>query len=145
MVFNLYDCLPCNVVVPPYLQLAYLYRRHIIIPTIIMISRFIALTINTSCVSVKESMFFLYRSIHKCNDGVLKFKSFKYNRNASSSFRPPLITQISEVYGVVPLHLSETDNSLYMAYGVYILSLIHISEPTRLLSISYAVFCLKKK
>src|SRR5678815_5637026 len=28
---------------------------------------------------------------------------------------------------------------------VYQLSLIHISEPTRLLSISYAVFCLKKK
>src|SRR5678815_5846749 len=27
----------------------------------------------------------------------------------------------------------------------YHLSLIHISEPTRLLSISYAVFCLKKK
>eukprot|EP00658_Telonema_sp_P-2_P027606 TRINITY_DN21297_c0_g1_i1.p1 TRINITY_DN21297_c0_g1~~TRINITY_DN21297_c0_g1_i1.p1 ORF type:complete len:106 (+),score=7.40 TRINITY_DN21297_c0_g1_i1:126-443(+) len=27
---------------------------------------------------------------------------------------------------------------------VRILSLIHISEPTRLLSISYAVFCLKK-
>ena len=29
--------------------------------------------------------------------------------------------------------------------GVMALSLIHISEPTRLLSISYAVFCLKKK
>src|SRR5678815_1852577 len=28
---------------------------------------------------------------------------------------------------------------------VIYLSLIHISEPTRLLSISYAVFCLKKK
>src|SRR5678815_1858013 len=28
---------------------------------------------------------------------------------------------------------------------IYGLSLIHISEPTRLLSISYAVFCLKKK
>eukprot|EP01017_Pseudomicrothorax_dubius_P025392 TRINITY_DN2745_c0_g1_i10.p1 TRINITY_DN2745_c0_g1~~TRINITY_DN2745_c0_g1_i10.p1 ORF type:complete len:154 (+),score=10.08 TRINITY_DN2745_c0_g1_i10:34-495(+) len=28
---------------------------------------------------------------------------------------------------------------------VFDLSLIHISEPTRLLSISYAVFCLKKK
>ena len=28
---------------------------------------------------------------------------------------------------------------------VHGLSLIHISEPTRLLSISYAVFCLKKK
>src|SRR5678815_4770566 len=30
----------------------------------------------------------------------------------------------------------------HVAFG---LSLIHISEPTRLLSISYAVFCLKKK
>ena len=29
--------------------------------------------------------------------------------------------------------------------GILLLSLIHISEPTRLLSISYAVFCLKKK
>src|SRR5678815_5171810 len=29
--------------------------------------------------------------------------------------------------------------------GDQTLSLIHISEPTRLLSISYAVFCLKKK
>src|SRR5678815_3567875 len=29
--------------------------------------------------------------------------------------------------------------------AIHILSLIHISEPTRLLSISYAVFCLKKK
>eukprot|EP00658_Telonema_sp_P-2_P021872 TRINITY_DN18720_c0_g1_i2.p1 TRINITY_DN18720_c0_g1~~TRINITY_DN18720_c0_g1_i2.p1 ORF type:complete len:561 (+),score=140.56 TRINITY_DN18720_c0_g1_i2:173-1855(+) len=33
----------------------------------------------------------------------------------------------------------------YAAQGPYYLSLIHISEPTRLLSISYAVFCLKKK
>src|SRR5678815_3880307 len=29
-------------------------------------------------------------------------------------------------------------------YPLFLLSLIHISEPTRLLSISYAVFCLKK-
>src|SRR5680860_229922 len=29
--------------------------------------------------------------------------------------------------------------------GTYILSLIHISEPTRRTPISYAVFCLKKK
>src|SRR5665648_542980 len=29
--------------------------------------------------------------------------------------------------------------------SVYVLSLIHISEPTRLGMISYAVFCLKKK
>src|SRR5678815_1187670 len=30
-------------------------------------------------------------------------------------------------------------------HSIVHLSLIHISEPTRLLSISYAVFCLKKK
>src|SRR5665254_24605 len=33
----------------------------------------------------------------------------------------------------------------YTAASIQVLSLIHISEPTRLLSISYAVFCLKKK
>src|SRR5678816_1027529 len=36
-------------------------------------------------------------------------------------------------------------NSGRPSVTVYNLSLIHISEPTRLLSISYAVFCLKKK
>src|SRR5674536_21928 len=36
-----------------------------------------------------------------------------------------------------------TNDSL--CFTVYELSLIHISEPTRLLSISYAVFCLKHK
>src|SRR5450756_2384875 len=38
-------------------------------------------------------------------------------------------------------------NPLYFAdlYETYVLSLIHISEPTRLGMISYAVFCLKKK
>ena len=33
----------------------------------------------------------------------------------------------------------------YVLTVLTLLSLIHISEPTRLLSISYAVFCLKKK
>src|SRR5678816_3515200 len=32
-----------------------------------------------------------------------------------------------------------------LQHHLVVLSLIHISEPTRLLSISYAVFCLKKK
>eukprot|EP00658_Telonema_sp_P-2_P084450 TRINITY_DN9374_c0_g2_i4.p1 TRINITY_DN9374_c0_g2~~TRINITY_DN9374_c0_g2_i4.p1 ORF type:complete len:1106 (-),score=213.94 TRINITY_DN9374_c0_g2_i4:112-3429(-) len=39
-----------------------------------------------------------------------------------------------------PLSLLESDDT-----HTHYLSLIHISEPTRLLSISYAVFCLKKK
>ena len=39
----------------------------------------------------------------------------------------------------------EYPNDYSMQQYIYNLSLIHISEPTRLLSISYAVFCLKKK
>src|SRR5678815_1563063 len=35
--------------------------------------------------------------------------------------------------------------SRLLTHSLLYLSLIHISEPTRLLSISYAVFCLKKK
>ena len=34
---------------------------------------------------------------------------------------------------------------IHWLYGLYSLSLIHISEPTRQAEISYAVFCLKKK
>src|SRR5660397_280519 len=45
----------------------------------------------------------------------------------------------SSVYGEEPAHRSQ--QHVYPSY----LSLIHISEPTRLRRISYAVFCLKKK
>eukprot|EP00658_Telonema_sp_P-2_P031785 TRINITY_DN23710_c0_g1_i2.p1 TRINITY_DN23710_c0_g1~~TRINITY_DN23710_c0_g1_i2.p1 ORF type:complete len:109 (+),score=23.85 TRINITY_DN23710_c0_g1_i2:139-465(+) len=38
-----------------------------------------------------------------------------------------------------------SNNHTHTTITVPVLSLIHISEPTRLLSISYAVFCLKKK
>eukprot|EP00658_Telonema_sp_P-2_P043592 TRINITY_DN31517_c0_g1_i1.p1 TRINITY_DN31517_c0_g1~~TRINITY_DN31517_c0_g1_i1.p1 ORF type:complete len:126 (-),score=12.30 TRINITY_DN31517_c0_g1_i1:12-389(-) len=38
-----------------------------------------------------------------------------------------------------------TTTMVMSSWTVTGLSLIHISEPTRLLSISYAVFCLKKK
>eukprot|EP00658_Telonema_sp_P-2_P005654 TRINITY_DN12128_c0_g1_i2.p1 TRINITY_DN12128_c0_g1~~TRINITY_DN12128_c0_g1_i2.p1 ORF type:complete len:217 (-),score=34.96 TRINITY_DN12128_c0_g1_i2:45-695(-) len=41
--------------------------------------------------------------------------------------------------------LEFVDAASWLASSVEALSLIHISEPTRLLSISYAVFCLKKK
>ena len=42
--------------------------------------------------------------------------------------------------------VTDPDKFLYSGYYPFMyLSLIHISEPTRLLSISYAVFCLQKK
>src|SRR5678816_4813194 len=59
----------------------------------------------------------------------------------ASSLIPPIlmIHLISSYTYQRHLHLH-----LY-THTLYLLSLIHISEPTRLLSISYAVFCLKKK
>ena len=51
-------------------------------------------------------------------------------------------------YNTGPGEISETAllESEYANYqGAEYLSLIHISEPTRLRCISYAVFCLKKK
>ena len=78
--------------------------------------------------------------------------------------RPPRSTQsrssaASDVYKRQAEHLLDGDRvvALDMAENCWLniiaavqsarapLSLIHISEPTRLLSISYAVFCLKKK
>src|SRR5678816_1101348 len=44
-----------------------------------------------------------------------------------------------------PLKLSQIRHTKPNHPHIIGLSLIHISEPTRLLSISYAVFCLKKK
>src|SRR5450756_3079518 len=44
-----------------------------------------------------------------------------------------------EAFDVIGLHQGEP------GANVQVLSLIHISEPTRLGMISYAVFCLKKK
>src|SRR5665254_29533 len=72
--------------------------------------------------------------------------------------RPPRSTRVrssaaSDVYkrqGQLLLDAPDCFQRLYGGRAVlfvapYLLSLIHISEPTRLLSISYAVFCLKKK
>eukprot|EP00658_Telonema_sp_P-2_P035444 TRINITY_DN25777_c0_g1_i5.p1 TRINITY_DN25777_c0_g1~~TRINITY_DN25777_c0_g1_i5.p1 ORF type:complete len:110 (+),score=10.63 TRINITY_DN25777_c0_g1_i5:77-406(+) len=48
---------------------------------------------------------------------------------------------IKSIFSIV----CDTTSILDIVSAVTGLSLIHISEPTRLLSISYAVFCLKKK
>src|SRR5678815_4930172 len=49
--------------------------------------------------------------------------------------------EVHGLQGVLPTMIALPIESLLLIG----LSLIHISEPTRLLSISYAVFCLKKK
>src|SRR5678816_2615675 len=52
---------------------------------------------------------------------------------------------ISREFGAEQSLVEINAYQMYINGTVYDLSLIHISEPTRLLSISYAVFCLKKK
>eukprot|EP00658_Telonema_sp_P-2_P044829 TRINITY_DN32735_c0_g1_i1.p1 TRINITY_DN32735_c0_g1~~TRINITY_DN32735_c0_g1_i1.p1 ORF type:complete len:196 (+),score=54.29 TRINITY_DN32735_c0_g1_i1:60-647(+) len=85
----------------------------------------------------------------------------------TSSRRPPpptrsLIVNVSDASAAVVLcipndpsilysrlgrnmHMSDIVRCILLSVQAQQLSLIHISEPTRLLSISYAVFCLKKK
>ena len=60
------------------------------------------------------------------------------------------VTELDLVVGSMITVRPEEDREAYdeereTIADVQDLSLIHISEPTRLLSISYAVFCLKKK
>src|SRR5678816_2073161 len=52
---------------------------------------------------------------------------------------------IALAVGIVPAFALAWIYDLTVHGVVRTLSLIHISEPTRLLSISYAVFCLKEK
>ena len=55
--------------------------------------------------------------------------------------RPIFITQLADTQ---PLRINVGFGAEHTLYKL-LLSLIHISEPTRLGMISYAVFCLKKK
>src|SRR5678816_1002215 len=61
-----------------------------------------------------------------------------------STMPPSLTASRHNRWIVLPGH-SGCDAGAGVRIATYHLSLIHISEPTRLLSISYAVFCLKKK
>ena len=63
-----------------------------------------------------------------------------------NSMLPNKIQLLAELsYTFVSKMISDTAGSKAKPYFAFILSLIHISEPTRPLYISYAVFCLKKK
>eukprot|EP00658_Telonema_sp_P-2_P018783 TRINITY_DN17359_c0_g1_i2.p1 TRINITY_DN17359_c0_g1~~TRINITY_DN17359_c0_g1_i2.p1 ORF type:complete len:166 (-),score=37.23 TRINITY_DN17359_c0_g1_i2:3-500(-) len=83
----------------------------------------------------------------------LKEKVTSYLKEVSHSLAgvdssASLLTAIGQRWGDHKLAMGMIrDILMYMdrTYIVKELSLIHISEPTRLLSISYAVFCLKKK
>eukprot|EP00658_Telonema_sp_P-2_P067658 TRINITY_DN5658_c0_g2_i3.p1 TRINITY_DN5658_c0_g2~~TRINITY_DN5658_c0_g2_i3.p1 ORF type:complete len:184 (+),score=56.82 TRINITY_DN5658_c0_g2_i3:263-814(+) len=60
----------------------------------------------------------------------------------STATTPSKLPQIITTKALYNGTINVSNNNIYLSRH---LSLIHISEPTRLLSISYAVFCLKKK
>ena len=53
--------------------------------------------------------------------------------------------QIQPEARTIQMELMKVLKNIHKGRDVQVLSLIHISEPTRLGMISYAVFCLKKK
>src|SRR5674536_205373 len=73
---------------------------------------------------------------------------FEFNQLAGARGSQVVFTDFN-LYWNVPRHLKEAPaigpGGVPTGQPYKDLSLIHISEPTRLLSISYAVFCLKKK
>src|SRR5665648_1095804 len=69
----------------------------------------------------------------------------RYNQGEIFPLGPPLTRgPFSRPYSHVVKTCHSRLHSSLLGLGIY-LSLIHISEPTRLGMISYAVFCLKKK
>src|SRR5678815_5250639 len=68
-----------------------------------------------------------------------------YLRNGKLPLNPLTGTSTVRIVTAMPTEPTGTEAWIYASTTGEILSLIHISEPTRLLSISYAVFCLKKK
>eukprot|EP00658_Telonema_sp_P-2_P049598 TRINITY_DN37737_c0_g1_i1.p1 TRINITY_DN37737_c0_g1~~TRINITY_DN37737_c0_g1_i1.p1 ORF type:complete len:214 (+),score=35.96 TRINITY_DN37737_c0_g1_i1:108-749(+) len=69
----------------------------------------------------------------------------QHHRNSPTAAGPIHRYYLPPQLSSVSLAALQSDPFLKEGTSVLILSLIHISEPPRLLSISYAVFCLKKK
>src|SRR5678816_4810460 len=85
----------------------------------------------------QEQRYNIFKRTHKglrsmLFDAEAKIQQTDFTKNKQADAVIDVIKQSTRSF---LYHLSTEDN----------LSLIHISEPTRLLSISYAVFCLKKK
>eukprot|EP00658_Telonema_sp_P-2_P054560 TRINITY_DN43404_c0_g1_i1.p1 TRINITY_DN43404_c0_g1~~TRINITY_DN43404_c0_g1_i1.p1 ORF type:complete len:198 (-),score=78.65 TRINITY_DN43404_c0_g1_i1:55-648(-) len=75
---------------------------------------------------------------------IIKLHEVLYDR---STGRLALVFELMDmnIYELIRGRRQYLPDDKVLHYMYQMLSLIHISEPTRLLSISYAVFCLKKK
>src|SRR5678815_1938472 len=80
------------------------------------------------------------------SDGLEKEMMLAYGEGRRKQGRPRK-KWMDEIHDTTGMNLAELRDATAdrRKWRGLILSLIHISEPTRLLSISYAVFCLKKK
>eukprot|EP00658_Telonema_sp_P-2_P031836 TRINITY_DN23740_c0_g1_i2.p1 TRINITY_DN23740_c0_g1~~TRINITY_DN23740_c0_g1_i2.p1 ORF type:complete len:139 (+),score=17.54 TRINITY_DN23740_c0_g1_i2:136-552(+) len=69
----------------------------------------------------------------------------QFNHSKPLRLKPEIRQQVWSQYRSQPPGRQVKILPQFACRPTLVLSLIHISEPTRLLSISYAVFCLKKK
>ena len=93
--------------------------------------------------------------VHRLDPGIIPFRKateckihvsggeFNVAANLADCFR--LNTGVATAMVDYPIGDLIAEQVRAMGVKPFYLSLIHISEPTRLLSISYAVFCLNKK
>src|SRR5665648_1208095 len=84
-----------------------------------------------------------------CFEGLKDLDNQKLHITSYNFDEPTVLLALQEAHTVLTIHgLKNTIDEFIMIGGLDTalgLSLIHISEPTRLGMISYAVFCLKKK
>src|SRR5450756_516247 len=81
-------------------------------------------------------------------DFMMRFELGLEKPNPKRAMQSALTIAASYVCGgIIPLapYMAAHSARMALVWSVVVLSLIHISEPTRLGMISYAVFCLKKK
>src|SRR5665648_1235191 len=76
---------------------------------------------------------------------IITDKAFSDYCSARHYCVPPKYPSKASFASTHPKHTTAKYPCLYISAIHHFLSLIHISEPTRLGMISYAVFCLKKK
>src|SRR5665648_1127815 len=94
----------------------------------------------TPAITINKISVNLWRTFPSC---LVSSSPSKCSKNAPLYNSPLLILilLLSTLLSNIILHMRFE----VQQHPIYILSLIHISEPTRLGMISYAVFCLKKK
>ena len=104
----------------------------------------LSMILFSCCKDDQEQVSLFYKEvIYDFSDGVDYFTATLASCSGVKDINDP---SKGTIYATINIKANRLCNLKFSSIeGLIDLSLIHISEPTRLLSISYAVFCLKKK